>query len=321
MRCSSTRGIGTRSRTSARAGAGRHAWRWLAPGLVALACGASAQDSPTLERIRQTGVITLGYRDASIPFSYLDQRQRPIGYSMDLCLRIADAVKAHLKLDDLLIKLTSVTSATRIAMVANRAVDLECGTTTNTVGRQERVAFAVTTFIAASRFVAKRASALQGFNDLRGKTVVSTAGTTSIRRLVELNAAHDLGMKIIAGRDHAESFRMVETDRASAYVMDDVLLYGLIASSPQPASYAVAGEPLSVEPYGIALQKDDPAFKKLADDTLVSLFRSGEIHRIYKRWFHSPIPPRQINLNLPMSAALAKAIAKPTDSGDPADYR
>ena len=292
----------------------------LAAGLVAPASGADAQDSPTLERIRQTGVITLGYRDASIPFSYLDDKQRPIGYSMELCLRIADAAKARLQLDDLLIKLTSVTSATRIAMVANRTVDLECGTTTNTIGRQERVAFAVTTFIAASRFVAKRASALRTFDDLRGKTVVSTAGTTSIRRLVELTAARGLGMKIVAGRDHADAFRMVETDRASAFVMDDVLLYGLVASSRDPERYDVAGEPLSVEPYGIALQKDDPVFKKLADDTLVSLFRSGEIHRIYRRWFQSPIPPRQINLNLPMGAALSKAIVKPTDSGDPAAY-
>jgi glutamate/aspartate transport system substrate-binding protein len=295
---------------------------WLLAGmLVPMAVCAWAQESLTLRKIQETGVISLGYRDGSIPFSYLDERQRPIGYSMDLCLHIVKAVKRRLQLDDLQIKWTPVNSSTRIPMVANSTIDLECGTTTNTVVRQKYVSFAVTTFVAGSRLASKRSSHIRDLEDLRGKAVVSTAGTTSIARLVELNTALNLGMTILAGKDHVQSFRMVESDRAVAFAMDDVLLYGLIASARDPASYTVTGEPLSVEPYGIALRKGDPEFKALADETIVSLFRSGEIHAIYRRWFEAPIPPRPVTLGLPMSDALKSVIARPTDSGDPAHYR
>jgi glutamate/aspartate transport system substrate-binding protein len=301
-----------------------HTVRWLLVGVLAAAtadAGAGALESLTLRKIKETGIISLGYRDGSFPFSYLDDRQRPIGYSMDLCQHIVGAVKRRLQLDDLQIKWTPVNSSTRIPMVANSTIDLECGTTTNTVARQKYVAFAVTTFVAASRVLAKNSSQIRGLEDLRGKSVVSTAGTTSIARLVEVNAAMSLRMHILAGKDHVQSFRMVESDRAVAFAMDDVLLYGLIATARDPSSYTVTEEPLSVEPYGIVLRKGDPEFKALADDTIVGLFRSGEIHAIYRKWFESPTPPRAVNLKLPMSAALKRAIAKPTDSGDPADYR
>lgn len=287
-----------------------------------LAGTAAAQaESMTLRKIRETGVITLGYRDGSIPFSYLDDRQRPIGYSMDLCREIVAAVKARLQLKDLQVKLTPVSSSTRIPMVANNSVDLECGTTTNTVERQKHVAFAVTTFVANIRLASRRESGIQELSDLRGRSVVSTAGTTSIVLLGERNARDNLGLNVLAVKDHVQSFRMLVAKRADAFAMDDVLLHALIATAADPGAYVVSGEPMSVEPYGIALRRDDPEFKQLADATLVELFRSGRINALYKRWFEAPIPPFGVVLNLPMSASLKKVIARPTDSGNPDDYR
>ncbi len=292
--------------------------------LVALLFGgldpARAAESPTLRKIKETRVMSLGYRDGSIPFSYLDERQRPVGYSMDLCMRIVQSVRHRLGLGDLEVKLMPVNSSTRLPMVANHMVDLECGTTTNNEQRQQQVAFGVTTFVAHSRLASRRNQPVRALADLRGKTVVSTAGTTSMALLVEINARRGLDMNIIAGKDHAQSFRMLESGRADAFAMDDVLLRGLIASSTDPAAYLVSTEALSVEPYGIALRKDDPEFKKLVDETLAELFRNGEIQAIYRRWFESPIPPRQINLRMPMSPALVKVLARPTDSGRESDY-
>lgn len=289
--------------------------------LCALPAGAGAAESLTLKRIAETGVISIGFRDASVPFSYLDGRQRPVGYTMDICMHIVEAVKRRLKLPDLTVKLTPVTSATRMPMLVNHAVDLECGSTTNTLERQETVAFLTTTFIATGRLLSKQASRVNDLEDLRGQAVTSTAGTTSMRHLVALNAARGLQMRILAGRDHAESFRLVDTDRAVAFAMDDVLLYSLAAMTKRPAAYHISTEALSIEPYGIVVRKNDPEFKRLGDEVIVGLFGSGEIGRIYQRWFQSPIPPRQINLQLPMSAPLMKAIVQPTDSGDPAHYR
>ena len=293
----------------------------LLAGLLAWPAGAGATESLTLKRIAETGVISIGFRDASVPFSYLDERQRPVGYTMDICMHIVEAVKRRLKLPDLTVKLTPVTSATRIPMLLNLAVDMECGSTTNTAERQETVAFLTTTFIASSRLLSKQSARIDNVEDLRGQAVTSTAGTTSMRHLVALNAARGLQMRILAGRDHAESFRLVDTDRAVAFAMDDVLLYSLAAMTKRPAAYHISTEALSVEPYGIVVRKNDPEFKRLGDEVIVGLFNSGEIGRIYQRWFQSPIPPRQINLKLPMSAPLMKAIVQPTDSGDPAHYR
>ena len=278
------------------------------------------QGSQTLSKIEQTGIITLGYRLGSVPFSYLDERLNPIGYSMDLCYRIVDAVKARLKLRNLQIKLIAVTSATRIPLVVNGTVDLECGVTTNTLERQKSEAFSVTTFVAISRLLSKKTSNIQSLSDLRGEPVVSTVGTTNIRFLNEANLAQKLDMKILAGLDDAEAFQMVQTDRAVAYVMDDVLLRSLVARAKNPAEYSISEESLSIEPYGIAMNKGDAAFKQLADDVLVGIFRSGEIHTIYNKWFQSPIPPKGINLQLPMSAALKRVIAAPTDMSDPKHY-
>lgn len=275
----------------------------------------------TLKKVKDSGSITVGHRDASIPFSYLDDKQAPIGYSMDLCAKIVDAVKKELKMPNLKVNYQVVTSATRIPLLANGTVDMECGSTTNNADRQKQISYVVTTFVTANRYVAKKSSKIAKLDDLKGKTVTSTAGTTNIKWLTETNAAKNMGMSIITGKDHAESFLNVETDRAVAFFMDDILLAGLVANSKSPADFMVGSEAYSVEPYGIMVRKDDPAFKKLADDTIKGLMKSGEIEKIYNKWFMSPIPPKNINMNTPMSAQLKKVIANPTDSPDPAVYQ
>ena len=284
---------------------------------TAFAAGAQAQ---TLDKIKKDGAITIGHRDASIPFSYFDDKQQPVGYSMDICMKIADAVKAELKMPNLKVNLNPVTSATRIPLMANGTIDLECGSTTNNLDRQKQVSFAPTTFVTANRLVAKKSANITKLDDMKGKSLVSTSGTTNIKQVTELNGSRNLGMNIAAAKDHAEAFLMVETGRAVAFAMDDILLYSLVASSKAPADYVITSEALSVEPYGIMMRKDDPAFKNVVDAAVMNLMKSGEIEKIYNKWFMSPIPPKGINLNLPMSAALKKAVANPTDSGDPAKY-
>ncbi len=287
--------------------------------LATLLCAAS--QAQTLDKIKKEGAITIGHRDASIPFSYLDDKQQPIGYSMDICMKIADAVKAELKLANLKVTLNPVTSATRIPLMANGTIDLECGSTTNNIDRQKQVAFAPTTFITANRLVSKKTSGVSKLDDLKGKTVVSTAGTTNIKQITELNGSRNLSMNIMSGKDHAESFLMVETGRAVAFAMDDILLYSLVASSKAPADYVVSNEPLSIEPYAIMMRRDDPSFKKVVDAAITGMMKSGELERIYAKWFTNAVPPKGINLNLPMSPALKKVFANPTDSGDPAAYQ
>lgn len=282
---------------------------------------ANAQEGGTLKKVKDSGTITLGVRDSSIPFSYLDDKQSYQGYSIDLCMKIVSAVQKHLGLSSLNVKMSPVTSATRIPLMANGTVDLECGSTTNNLERQKQVAFAPTTFVTATRLLSKKASNVNSLSDMQGKALVSTSGTSNLKLLTALNSEKNLGMNIMAAKDHAESFLMVETGRSVAFAMDDILLASLAASSKSPADYTVTKEALSVEPYGIMLRRDDPAFKKVVDDAISSVFKSGEINRIYAKWFQSPIPPKGVNLNWPISEQLKKAIAKPTDSGDPADYQ
>jgi glutamate/aspartate transport system substrate-binding protein len=281
---------------------------------------ASAQEG-TLKKIKETGTITLGHRDASIPFSYFDDKQAAIGYAIDLCGKIVDAVKAELKMPNLQVKLNPVTSATRIPLMANGTIDLECGSTTNNLERQKQVAFTITHFVTANRFVSKKASNLKTVSDLKGKTVVSTSGTTNIRQATELNGQQNLGMTILPAQEHTEAFLMVGTGRAVAFFMDDILLYSLVASSKNPSEWTISSDALSVEPYGIMLRKDDPSFKKVVDGAMINLYKSGEINKIYAKWFLSPVPPKGINLNVPMSDVFKRVVAKPTDSGDPNDYK
>ena len=274
----------------------------------------------TLKKIKDSGTIVIGHRDASIPFSYLDDKQQPIGYSMDICMKVVEAIKAELQMPNLQVTMNPVTSATRIPLMQNGTIDLECGSTTNNVERQKQVAFAVTTFVTSNRLMAKKASNIKALDDMKGKTIVSTSGTTNIKQMTELNAQRNLGMNILTAKDHAESFLMVETGRAVAFAMDDILLYSLVASSKKPEDFMITSEALSVEPYGMMLRKDDAAFKKVVDNAIIGLFKSGDINQLYSKWFLSPIPPKNINLNVAMSDVLKKAIANPTDSGDPKDY-
>ena len=274
----------------------------------------------TLKKIKDTGTITLGHRESSVPFSYYDDKQQVVGYAMDLCGRIVEAVKKELKLAKLEVKLNPVTSATRIPLMANGTVDLECGSTTNNLERQKQVAFTITHFVTANRFVSKMASKLKTVDDLKGKTVVSTSGTTNIKQITEINAQKNLGMTILTAKDHAEAFLMVETDRAAAFVMDDILLFSLVATSKSPKDYVISANALSVEPYGIMLRRDDPAFKKVVDAAMVATYKSGAINAIYDKWFLKPIPPKGVNLNVPMGPSFKKVVANPTDSGDPSKY-
>src|SRR6202008_1019677 len=213
------------------------------------------------------------------------------------------------------------TSANRIPLMANGTIDLECGSTTNNIARQEQVWFTQTHFVTANRWIAKKSSNIKSLADLKGKTIVSTAGTTNIKQITEINAAQNLGMNIISANGHPEAFQMVETGRAVAFVMDDILLAGLAAQSRTPNDYEISVDALSVEPYGIMVRKDDKAFKAVADKAMSDVYKSGQINAIYSKWFEKPVPPKGINMNLPMGAAFKKVVANPTSSGDPKDYR
>jgi glutamate/aspartate transport system substrate-binding protein len=276
----------------------------------------------TLKKIKETGAITIGYRDSSIPFSYLDDNQKPVGFAIDICYKIVDAVKQELKLDRLAVELNPVTSSTRIPLLANGTIDLECGSTTNNPDRLKQVAFANTHFLTATRFVSKKSSKLGSIEDLRGKSVASTSGTTNIKQLTEANAARNLGINIIPAKEHAESFLMVETDRAVAAVLDDILLASFVAGSKDPDAYVISTDAFSKpEPYGIMLRKDDPAFKKVVDEATAVLYQSPEGQKLYDKWFTQKIPPKGLNLNVPIGAELKKAFARPSDSPDPDSYK
>jgi glutamate/aspartate transport system substrate-binding protein len=293
---------------------------FLAALALAIAVPAAAQEG-TLKKIRDSGSITIGHRDASIPFSYYDDKQQPVGYAVELCLKIVDAVKSELKMPKLDVKYQLVTSANRIPLMANGTIDLECGSTTNNLARQEQVWFTITHFVTANRWIAKKSANISSLADLKGKTIVSTAGTTNIKQITEINGAQNLGMNIISANGHPEAFQMVETGRAVAFVMDDILLYSLAAQSRSPGDYAISTVALSVEPYGIMLRKDDVSFKKVVNAAMTNLYKSGQINPIYEKWFLKPVPPKGINLNVPMSDQFKRVIANPTDSGDPAAYK
>lgn len=268
----------------------------------------------TLKKVQDRGAITLGIRESSFPLSYLDASQKPVGYHIDICMKIADAVKARLKLEDLKINHQAVTSQNRIPLTVNGTVDLECGSTTNNAGRQQQVAFAPTTYVTNVKVAVKKSSGITSLTQLGGKPVATTKGTTSVQLMRGYEKDKGVDFNEVFGRDHADSFLMLQTDRAAAFVMDDNLLLGLIASAENSADYAVVGESLSVEPISIMLRKNDPQFYGLVHATVKDMMKSGEIRKLYTKWFLSPIPPKGVNLNFPMSDTLKDAIAKPNDN-------
>jgi len=263
-----------------------------------------AQQSSTLDKARASGSITVGYRESSIPFSYLAGEGKPTGFGWEICGKIVEQVKKATGRADLQIAAQAVTSQNRIPLIQNGTVDIECGSTTNNVERNKQVAFSTNYFYTGTRFLVKADAPINGVNDLKGKKVVSTTGTSNVLVLRKLIREQNLGFDLLSAKDHAEAALLVQTGRADAFGMDDILLYGLRASAQNPADFRIIGDPIQVEPYAIVLRKDDPAFKKLIDDTLAALIRSGEFEALYKKWFQSPIPPRGINLNAPMSKEL-----------------
>jgi ABC-type amino acid transport substrate-binding protein len=270
-----------------------------------LAVPAFAQNTqPTLDKVKESGVITLAYRESSIPFSYLDDKAQPVGFGVDICDRVVDEVKKATGRADLKVQRQSVTSANRIPLLTNGTIDLECGSTTNNSDRAKQVAFAVNYFYTGTRFLVKSDAGIKGLADLNNKIVVSTTGTTNFKIMRNLLTEKNLPIELIGAKDHAESALLVQSGRASAFAMDDILLYGLRASALNPAELAVVGEPIQVEPYAIMLRKDDPAFKKLVDGVLAAQMKSGEFEKLYRKWFMSPIPPKGINLNAPMGKEL-----------------
>ena len=275
----------------------------------------------TLKKIKDSNTIIVAYREASVPFSYVNDVQKPVGFAMDICAKIVDAVRSELKLPNLQVKYVPVESSTRIPLMTNGAVDIECGSTTNNPARGQQVAFTNTYFLTATRFITKKANHVNALDDLKGKTVVSTSGTTNIKQLNDVNASDKLGMRIIPAKDHSESFLDVETDRAVAFAMDDILLASFRASAKTPGDYVISDLTLSKpEPYGIMLRRDDPAFKAVTEKATSALFKSPDMAALYDKWFTKPINKAGLNLDFPMPAALKKAFANPSDSPDPAAY-
>jgi glutamate/aspartate transport system substrate-binding protein len=281
-----------------------------------VAASAQAEDlKGTLKKIKDTGAITIGHRESSVPFSYLDDKQKPIGYAMELCMKVVDAVKTELKMPDLKVNLQPVTSSNRIPLLQNGTIDLECGSTTNSVKRQEQVAFGPTYFVINVTAAVKRNSGINSLADLAGKTISTTSGTTSVPLMKAYEKTKSVEVKEIYGKDHAESFLLMADDRAAAFVMDDILLAGQIANSKNPGEFKIIQESLRQEPYSMMLRKDDPQFKALVDSTIGKVMKSGEIEKIYFKWFQSPIPPKGMNINFPMTPAIREAFKNPNDKG------
>jgi ABC-type amino acid transport substrate-binding protein len=291
-------------------------WRALlliVAGLAAAPQVRAQDERPTLARAADAGALRIGYRESSAPFSYLDDKGVPVGFTLDLCGHIVEAVRVRLKRAELRAELQSVTSQNRIPLTLNGTVDLECGSTTNNASRREQVEFGINHFYTGTRLLVKKGAAINSIDDLKGKSVATTTGTTNFQVLRKYNAEHNLGFDLLTGKDHTESMQLVDSGRAVAFGMDDILLYGLVANSKNPADWEVVGEALRVEPYAVMLRKNDPEFKALVDEVLVRLIRSGEFEKLYKKWFQSPIPPRGTTLNVPISEELRRQLQSPSD--------
>ena len=258
----------------------------------------------TLEKAKTTGKFTLAYRESSIPFSYLGEDGKPLGFGWEMCKLIAEEVKKQTGRKDLVVESQAVTSQNRIPLIQNGTVDVECGSTTNNSERGKQVTFAINYFYTGTRFLVKSDSGIKSINDLKGKKVVSTTGTTNYQILRNLNDEKKYGFELLGAKDHADALLMVESGMANAFGMDDILLYGLKASSKESAKLAVVGESIQVEPYAIMFRKDDPKFQALVNKVITNSMKSGEFEKAYKKWFQTNIPPKNVNLNAPMSKEL-----------------
>jgi glutamate/aspartate transport system substrate-binding protein len=288
---------------------------WVVSFGLLVAPAMAEQLTGTLKKIKDTGSITIGHRESSIPFSYLDDKQQPVGYAMDLCMKIVDAVKTELKMPNLKVNLQPVTSANRIPLMQNGTIDLECGSTTNSVSRQQQVAFGPTYFVINVTAAVKKNSGIRSLSNLNGKTISTTSGTTSVPLLKKYEKTANVSVKEIYGKDHAESFLLLAQDRSSAFIMDDILLAGQIANSSNPGDFTILKESLRQEPYSMMLRKDDPPFKALVDKAVGGVMKSGEIDKIYAKWFNNPIPPKGINMNFPQTPQIKEAFKNPNDKG------
>ncbi|WP_322063328.1 glutamate/aspartate ABC transporter substrate-binding protein [Paraburkholderia sp. J63] len=286
----------------------------MALAFTTLAGVAHADDlTGTLKKVHDSGVIVLGTRESSIPFSYYDQNQNVIGYSQEIALKIVDAVKQKANMPNLKVKTIPITSQNRIPLVQNGTIDIECGSTTNTFERQNQAAFSNSIFLYGIRFIARKDAGVKDFPDLAGKTVVTTAGTSDERLLRKMNEEKHMNMTIISAKDHAESFLNVTTGRAVAFVMDEPLLYGERAKTKDPKAYVVTGTPPVSENYACMFRRDDPQFKALVDETVAKMQTSGEMAKLYTKWFTQPIPPNGMNLDYPLSQQMKDLFAHPND--------
>jgi glutamate/aspartate transport system substrate-binding protein len=271
---------------------------------------------PTLQKIKDAGTITIGNRDSSVPFSYLGADQKPIGFSLELCGLVVAKVKAKLGIPGLKVAYQAVNSSNRIPLVKNGTVDIECGSTANTIQRQQEVAYSVIFYAPQFKWIALKSSGLKTTDDLKGKTVAVTQGTNTSQFVAKLNTDKGLGMKILQGKDHAESFLLVETGRAAAFMEDDILLAGLKATAASPDNFAFLTDAFPSDPYGVMMAKGDPEFKQLVDGALTEAMKSGLYDKLYTKWFESPIPPKNINLNFPQSEKLKELVKAPSDKAN-----
>ncbi|MES2608817.1 MAG: amino acid ABC transporter substrate-binding protein [Pseudomonadota bacterium] len=283
-------------------------------GFAALCCASAASAQGVLERVSGGGKLVIAHRESSVPFSYIDSKTgKPVGYAMDLCLRLAEVVKKKTGKKDMQVEFLAVTPANRIAVIEQGKADMECGSTTNNAERRQKVAFTVPHFITGARLLVKSSSTIDRVEDLNGKKLVSTKGTTPLKAADQANRERLMGITILEAPDHARAVEMVEKGEADAFVMDDVLLYGLAAGRPNPSALKVVGRFMTTEPLAIMLPKNDPEFKKLVDEEMRRLITSRDIYPIYEKWFAKPIPPNNTTLNLPVSYLLRDFWKYPTD--------
>ncbi|WP_343655140.1 glutamate/aspartate ABC transporter substrate-binding protein [Cupriavidus sp.] len=285
----------------------------IAAGMLCASAQAAEPLTGTLQKIKDTGVITLGVRDSSIPFNYNLGGVRQVGYSYDINMKIVEAIKDQLKLPNLQVKEIPITSQNRITLLQNGTIDIECGSTTNNLERQKQASFTTSIFIIGTRIMVKKDGGIKDWADLKGKNVVTTAGTTSERLLRKMNDDQKLGMNIISTKDHGQSFLTLESGRAVAFMMDDALLYGERAKAKNPNDWIVVGKPQSRESYGCMIRKDDVPFKKLSDQVITGLMKDGSINQMYTKWFQQPVPPKGLNLDFPLSEDMKALFKNPND--------